>query len=443
MFKWKFIKLTSFQIILAGFLVLILTGTLLLSLPIASAQRIWTPFPSAFFTAASASCVTGLVVRDTATYWSVFGKCVIICLIQIGGLGVITMSTIITLLMGKRISLFQRSMLRDSISADQLGGIVRLTRFIVKGTIIFELSGAVLLYPVFLKEFGPVKGALLALFHSISAFCNAGFDLMGERAAFSSFTTLPDNVLLNIVFMLLIVIGGLGFLTWEDIKTNRQHFRKYRLQSRMILAVTGLLIFLPALWFFIFEFSGLPLKQRILYSMFQSVTTRTAGFNTYDQAALSSNGLLLTICLMLVGGAPGSTAGGMKITTLAVLLISAGSVFKRSPDVNFMGRRIPAYTVRSASGLLTLYLGLFISAGCLIAQIEGLPLGACLYETASAVGTVGLTTGITPDLGTASMMILALLMVIGRVGGLTMIFAAVPNAGRDMVRLPEEQINVG
>ncbi|MBR0130612.1 MAG: Trk family potassium uptake protein [Firmicutes bacterium] len=443
MFKWKFLKLNSFQIILAGFLVLILTGTLLLCLPIASAEGIATPFFSALFTACSASCVTGLVVLDTATYWSVFGKCVIICLIQIGGLGVITMSTVITIIMGRKISLFQRSMLRDSISADQLGGIVRLTRFIVKGTIIFELSGAVLLYPVFYREFGPLKAIPLALFHSISAFCNAGFDLMGERGAFSSFTTLPDNVLLNIVFMLLIVIGGLGFLTWSDIVANKGQVRKYRLQSRMILVVTVLLIFIPALWFFIFEFGDLPLKQRLLYSMFQSVTTRTAGFNTYDQAALSSQGMLLTICLMLVGGAPGSTAGGMKITTLAVLLIAARSVFKRSADVNFMGRRIPAFTVRSASGILTLYLTLFISAGCLIGQIEGLPLGACLYETASAIGTVGLTTGITPGLSTASGLILVFLMVIGRVGGLTMIFAAVPVSGSNMARLPEEPINVG
>ncbi|MCR4577903.1 MAG: Trk family potassium uptake protein [Clostridiales bacterium] len=444
MFKWKFLKLSSFQIILAGFLCLILLGACILALPVSSAAGQWTPFSKTLFTSCSAACVTGLVVLDTGSYWSVFGKCVILLLIQIGGLGVITISTAIMTIAGKRISLFQRSLLKDSISADQLGGILKLTRFIIKGTILFEGCGALLLLPLFLRDFGLVKGICFAVFHSISAFCNAGFDLLGaDRGQFSSFTSYSGSPLLNITFILLIVIGGLSFLTWDDAVKYRFNLRKYKLQSKIILITSAVLIVLPAIVFFAFEFHGETAGNRLLYSLFQSVTTRTAGFNTVDQATLSDPALLLTIILMLIGGSPGSTAGGMKTTTLAVLFISAFSVFRQKPDVNVMGRRISDHTVKTAGGILTIYTTLFLSAGAVISLIEGLPLKLCIYETASAIGTVGLTMGITPGLSTPSMVILMFLMVLGRVGGLTMIFAAVPNAARDGARLPAEQVNVG
>lgn len=415
----------------------------MLSLPVSSATGEFTPFSDALFTSVSATCVTGLVVRDTATYWSVFGQLVILILIQIGGMGVITIGLLLLRAMGRKIGLRQREMMKGSISAGSLGGIMHLAGFIIKGSLLIELAGALLLSPKFISEYGFLRGMYYSVFHSVSAFCNAGFDLMGIKTSFSSLTSYAGSVYVNVIIMLLIIIGGIGFLTWNDVKTNRHHISKYSLQSKIILFTSLTLIIVPAVLFFVFEFSNLPMKERILSSLFQSVTTRTAGFNTADLTAISQPGIFIMIILMLVGGSPGSTAGGMKTTTIAVLFLAAVAVFGRKKDVTGFKRRIPEDAIRSAGAILFMYIALFIGAALLISRIEGLPLVSCLFETGSAIGTVGLTLGITPSLSLASRLLLMILMFFGRVGGLTLIYAALPSEGASGSGLPLENINVG
>ena len=436
-------QLTASQIIIIGFALAILLGSVLLALPFSTKDGKGAPFPDALFTATSAVCVTGLVVHDTATYWSAFGQAVILLMIQIGGMGIVTLAVAVTTLSGKEISLRQRSTMQEAISAHQVGGIVRLTGFILKMTAVFEISGAIAMMPAFIPRFGVLKGIWYSLFHSISAFCNAGFDLMGVNAQYSSLTGFSGSPLINIAVMLLIVIGGAGFLTWEDIGTNKWRFRKYRMQSKVILVTSAALIMIPAALFFFFEFSSLPLGERTLASLFQSVTARTAGFNTVDLTLMSGAGLAIMTLLMLIGGSPGSTAGGMKTTTFAVMLSTALSVFRNRENTNFFGRRIGEEAVRQAASIFTMYLGLFLCGGCAISRIEGLPHGQCLFEAASAVGTVGLTLGITPTLGHLSRGILVLLMYFGRVGGLTVVFAALSNKPNPPATLPQEKITVG
>lgn len=435
-------RLTSAQIIILGFSGVILLGALLLTLPLSSREGTATFFGDALFTATSAVCVTGLVVRDTATYWSAFGQGVILFLIQIGGMGVITVAASFAILSGRKISLMQRNTMQEALSAPSLGGIVRLTGFAVKATLLFELLGAAAMAPVFCRDFG-AKGLWMALFHSVSAFCNAGFDLMGQSAPFSSLTDFAADPVVNVTIMALIVIGGIGFMTWDDVKTNRLHLRRYRMQSKVVLSATAALIILPAIYFFFLEFDGAPMRERVWLALFQSVTPRTAGFNTADLTALSEDGLALTILLMLVGGSPGSTAGGMKTTTMALLLANAAAVFRRREHAHFFGRRVDGEAVRSAATVAVLYLLLFLGGGLVMSRVEGLPLLTCLFETASAVGTVGLTLGITPSLGGVSRAILIGLMYVGRVGGLTLVFSALAGRQGDTARLPREKLTVG
>ena len=435
-------KLSSSQIILFGFAGVILVGTLLLLLPFATNSGEGAAFWDALFTSTSAVCVTGLIVQDTATYWSGFGQAVILLLIQIGGMGVITVAAAITMASGKKISLMQRSTMQDAISAPQVGGIVRFTGFILKGIFLFELLGALVLMTVFVPEYG-LKGIWLAVFHSISAFCNAGFDLMGTNSPFSSLTAYAAHPVVNITVMLLIVIGGIGFLTWQDIRQNGLHFNRYRMQSKVILATTGILLVLPTIYFFFFEFSAEPMGRRLLLSLFQAVTPRTAGFNTADLTALSETGQTLTIGLMLIGGSPGSTAGGMKTTTVAVLFACVVAIFRRRENGRFFGRRIADDTVKNAVTVFLMYITLFLIGGMIISRVENLPILTCLFETASAIGTVGLTLGITPGLHLISKLILICLMFLGRVGGLTLIFATLSATKNTLSRLPLEKITVG
>ena len=435
-------KLTSFQIIIIGFSGVIIFGTFLLMLPFSSRSGLATPFFEALFTSTSAVCVTGLIIHDTATYWSVFGQIVILLLIQIGGMGVITVAASFAMISGRKISLMQRSTMQEAISAPKVGGIVRLTGFIVRVTLVMELLCAAVMAPVFCRDFGK-KGLWMALFHSVSAFCNAGFDLLGVRTPFSSMTSYAANPVINFTIMFLIVVGGIGFLTWDDIRANRLHLRKYRMQSKVILCTTAFLVTVPAIYFYLFEFPSLAPGERVLSSLFQSVTPRTAGFNTVDLTALSEAGQSLTIVLMLIGGSPGSTAGGMKTTTIAVLFGAAVSTFFRKEHIHFFGRRIEDDVVKNAATILLMYLLLFFFGGLLISRIENLPMLTCLFETASAVGTVGLSLGITPALGFASRVILIILMFFGRVGGLTLIFAALSGKQKTQAKLPREKITVG
>ncbi len=380
-----FRRFTSFQIIILGFAGVIVAGALLLTLPAASAAGAATPFTDALFTSTSAVCVTGLVVRDSGSYWSPFGQSLILLLIQIGGLGVITMSATFLMLAGRNISLKERSAMQDALSAPSVGGIVR--------------------YPSLPASIGaPV-------------------------------------VTITVIFLL--VVGGLGFLTWDDIRTHRWRLSRYRMQSKVILATTAILLLFPAVLFFFTEYSAFPLQERILASLFQSATPRTAGFNTTDLAAMSDVSRAVMILLMLVGGAPGSTAGGMKVTTLAVLAANVHSIFRQQESPQLFHRRVDSRIVKSASAVLLLYLTLFLTGGCIISAAEDLPLAVCLYETASAIGTVGLTLGITPQLGQLSHWILILLMFWGRVGGLTLIYAAFAGHNRYHAVYPKENITIG
>lgn len=434
---------TSFQVIILGFFSVILLGSLLLMLPFSTRDGQGASFADGLFTATSAVCVTGLIVRDTATYWSEFGQAIILTLIQIGGMGVVTIAVAIAVASGRKIGLMQRSTMQEAISAHQVGGIVRLTKFILKTSISIELLGALLLAPVFCKDFGIFKGLWYSVFHSISAFCNAGFDLIGVREPFSSLTSYASNPIVNFTIMALIITGGLGFVTWADIKKNKVHFRKYNMQSKVILTVTAGLLIFPAIYFFFCEFSNLPIGERILSSLFQSVTPRTAGFNTVDLTLLTETGLMIMIILMLIGGSPGSTAGGMKTTTVAVLFSSALAVFRKQDSAHFFSRRIPDNAVKNAATILMMYLTLFLGGGMVISYIEEVSLMSALFETSSAIGTVGLSLGLTPSLGMVSKSILILLMFFGRVGGLTLIFAALSERNNFGSRYPQEKITVG
>lgn len=434
---------SPFRVIILGFLLVILVGSFLLALPVSTREGAATPFLDALFTSTSAVCVTGLVIHDTATHWSDFGQFVLILLIQIGGLGVVTVAGAFTILSGRRIGLMQRSTMQEAIAAPNVGGIVRLTEFILKTALTVELLGAMLLFPVFYQQFGPIKGAWYALFHSVSAFCNAGFDLMGIKTPFSSLTEYAHQPVVSVVIVLLIVVGGIGFLTWEDIRTNGLHLHRYRMQSKVILTVTGILILLPSVCFFLFEFTDGSVGERLLLSLFQAVTPRTAGFNTADLTAMSQSGQALMILLMLVGGSPGSTAGGMKTTTLAVLLAGAFAVFRRRENPHFFHRRVPNEAVAQAATIMMMYLALFFTGGLIISRLENLPVLTCLFETASAIGTVGLSLGATPQLGWISHLILIALMFFGRMGGLTLIFAALSKTQSSSARLPQERITVG
>lgn len=444
----KKLHFSSPQMIIFGFILVNLMGCLLLMLPSSTVEKVGTSFSDALFTSTSAICVTGLVIHDTASYWSMQGQLIIMVLIQIGGMGVITAASAIAILSGRKIGLMQRSTMQESISATQVGGIVRLTGFILRAMLAIELLGAIFMAPVFCEEFGMKKGVWYAVFHSVSAFCNAGFDLMGVNQPFSSLTGFNGNTTINLAIIALIVIGGIGFLTWDDIWHHRLHFHKYRLQSKVILTVTILLILLPALYFYFYEFgraewTDLSEKERILASAFQSVTPRTAGFNTVDLNRMSEPSQLIMILLMLIGGSPGSTAGGFKTTTLAVLFLTSFAVFFRKEDVQCFGRRIPSETVKNAATILFLYMSLFLLGGVVISCVDQVPLMGALFETSSAIGTVGLSLGLTPQLSLFSHMILILLMFWGRVGGLTLIFAVVSGHRFTKSKLPQEKITIG
>ena len=442
--KRKVLKqFSSARIILFGFIIMIFLGASILSLPISSRSREFTPFIDALFTATSASCVTGLIVYDTATHWSVFGKIIIIAMIQCGGLGVVTMLTVFTQVTGKKIGLRDRATLQSALSAPQIGGIIRLTSFIFKATIIIEMIGALLMFPSFMKDFGITKGIYYSVFHSISAFCNAGFDLMGDVSKFSSLTKYQSDIMINITIMLLILIGGLGFLIWRDVVNYKFDFKRYSTQTKIVFLMSTVLVVFPSVLFFFTEFSTLNIKTRVLSSVFQAVTPRTAGFNTIDYTKFSDNGIAMTIILMLIGGGSGSTAGGIKMTTIFILVATMCSVLKQDKEVAVFKKRIEPDIIKNAVAVFALDIFLFIVGSMIISGIEGFSLKETMFECASAVATVGLTLGITPHLGIISKILLICMMYIGRVGGITLIFAAVNPKNNGNARYPKEQVAVG
>lgn len=427
----------------------ILIGTLLLALPISTKGPGGTPVSDCFFTATSATCVTGLIRYDTYTHWTIFGQLTILSMIQIGGIGFITVAILVLILAKRKIGLGQRSLMQNSISAPHLGGIVKMTKFIAMGTFAVEALGALLLAFSFVPRFGWVKGLYFSFFHSVSAFCNAGFDLFGGTSGeFSSLMGFRGDWYVNLIIMSLIFVGGLGFFVWHDVLEHGIRFKKLCLQSKMVLSISIALVVLGAAVLFCLEggtgaAENLPFHEKVLGSLFQSVTARTAGFNTLDLAAMTDAGIFVMICLMFVGGSTGSTAGGIKTTTFWVLCTSIFTTFRRKKNVEAFGRRLEENITRTASCVFMTYLLLTTAAAVIISAAEKLPLLDTLFEAVSAMATVGLTVGITPELGLLSKMLLAFLMLCGRVGSVTMLLAFSSEKRVLNSKLPLEKIQIG
>jgi trk system potassium uptake protein TrkH len=430
-----------------SFLIVILVGSVLLSFPFSSKEGVWTPYLDALFTSTSATCVTGLVVYDTYTYWSPIGQLVILLMIQIGGIGLMTIISMFAIFTKKKIGLHERMILMQSSGNMRISGIVKLVRRIIIGTCIFEGVGTIILAFRFIPRMGLWEGLYNGVFHSISAFCNAGFDIMGKYQKFSSFTGYETDAVVSITLIMLIVIGGIGFLVWNDILKFKWKLREYSLHSKIVLVTTPALILIGCVGYYLFEFNGnlssLSVPKKILSSAFMSVTTRTAGFNTMDVSALSESGNILTMVLMFIGGSPGSTAGGIKTTTLAILILAAISMSKGRCDVTVFKKRLEESLVKQASVITFIYIGGILLATMMICWYEKMSATTVMFETISAAGTVGLSTGITPDLGAFSRIILIVLMYGGRIGGLSLLLVFSEKKTEAPLKRPSEKIMIG
>ena len=436
---------TNVEILALGFAIVILVGTFLLLLPISSNH---TDFLDALFTATSATCVTGLVVYDTATHWTLFGQIVILILIQIGGLGFITIGVFLATYLKKKISLRQRGLIEESVSSLKLAGGVKLVKHIIKGTFLFEGIGAVILSLVFIEDFGLLKGIYLGIFHSVSAFCNAGFDLLGIIEPYGSLTPYASNIVVNITIMILIIIGGLGFVVWQDLYEKKLHFRNYLLQTKIVLITSFIFIFGGAFLFYIFEYqhalASLSSEEAILASFFQSITCRTAGFNTIDVSHIKPATSLLMMLMMFVGGSPGSTAGGIKTTTFAVLIIFVYSTMTNKSEANAFNRRFDSKTIKKACSVFLInFIFIIISSFIIFNDQPHLPMQDTFFEIFSALGTVGISTGITRVLSMTSKITIILLMYCGRVGSLTLALSLSKKKKISNCKNPVEKISIG
>lgn len=440
-------QLSGMQLIATGFFLIILIGTLLLMLPFASRTGESTSFLTALFTATSATCVTGLIVVDTFSHWSLFGQLILLTLIQIGGLGFITIGATVSMLLRKKIGLKERGLIRESLNVIELRGMVRLTKRIIFGTLFFELTGALILSLCFIPKIGFLQGIYYGIFHSVSAFCNAGFDLMGRYTPFSSLTAWYDQPVVMITVMLLVLIGGIGFIVWNDLYEHRLHFRKYALHTKIVLTSTIVLVFGGALIFYLIEyndlFADMSTKGTILSAFFCSVTPRTAGFNTIDVGAMTDGSKLLTIILMFIGGAPGSTAGGVKVTTVVVLLVYLKANLTRTVGYNVFGRRLEDDALHKAAAVFCTNLFLAMTAALIICGVQNFNGIDALLEVFSAISTVGMSAGLTTQLNSLSRMIIILLMYLGRVGSLSFAMSFTDKKKIAHVMQPAEKINIG
>lgn len=440
-------RLSKVQTIALGFFLIIVIGTILLMLPIASRDGHSAGFLNALFTSTSSTCVTGLVVVDTYTNWTLFGQVVILSLIQIGGLGFITIGMFFSIFLKRKIGLKERNLIQESVNTLQIGGMVRLVKKIVCYTIVFEGVGAVLLMIRFIPRFGWLKGIWYGIFHSISAFCNAGFDLMGQFEPYSSLTMYYDDILVNVVIMALIIIGGIGFIVWDDISKNKWHVKKYMLHTKIVLFVTAVLILGGAICFYLFEKNnlliGMDTKGQVLSSLFGSVTPRTAGFNTTDTAAYTEATRMLTIILMFIGGSPGSTAGGIKTTTIMVILLYIWSNLRNKKGLNIFGRRLDEDAIKKAATVFFINLILATVCATIMCALETVPLSDIMMEVFSAIGTVGISTGITRDITEVSKYILIVLMYCGRIGSMSFALSFTEKKRSNPVQLPAEKITIG
>ncbi len=435
------------RLIAFGFAMIILTGTLLLTLPFANKSGHGNMLNS-LFTATSATCVTGLVVADTYQNWTTFGQLVILCMIQVGGLGFMTIGAYISVILKKRIGLQEREQLQESVNTLEIAGVVRLVKKIVQGALCIELLGAVLLSFRFIPRFGVVKGIYYSLFHAVSAFCNGGFDLMGTEEAYSSLVAYEGDILVNLVIVALILVGGIGFIVWDDVARNKWHFKRYLLHSKIVLTVTFLLTVIGTVLFLLAEnnaaFAGMSPLEKVLGALFSAVTPRTAGFNSVDTAALSNSGKLITMVMMFIGGSPGSTAGGVKTTSVVVLLFYAGAMVLNKEDINLFGRRLTDEVVKKANAVVIINATLTIVATVIIMALQPLlNFEDVLFEVLSAIGTVGMTVGITRDLDIIARVILIVLMYCGRLGSLSFALVFAQKNTSAPMRQPQEKIIVG
>lgn len=440
------------QVMVIGFGMVILFGALILNLPIVAKNGESIGFLNALFTATSAVCVTGLIVVDTATYWNQFGQIVIITLIQIGGLGFMTMATMFSLLIGKKINLRERLLIQESLNQKDLSGLVKLTRYIIMMTFTIEAIGALLLSIVFIPEFGLLKGIWFSIFHSISAFCNAGFDLMGTiTGEYSSITYFVDNILINLVVATLIILGGIGFPVILDVINNRK-YSKLNIHSKLVINTSAILVVIGFIFIFVVEFSNkmslgeLTMKEKILSSFFQSVTLRTAGYTTIDLTTLKESTLFLMVILMLMGASPASTGGGLKTTTIATLYLTVKSFILGKEDIEVYQRRLSDETVKKSLGIF--FIGVFIALfGTLTLTIvsPGFTLLESSFEVISAFATVGLSLGGSPSLTSLGKLLIIILMFLGRVGSLTIFIALLSKSNKlkSKIRYAEGKIIVG
>lgn len=451
--RWNTLRVTA-----AGFLGVILLGAVLLYLPVSNTRPI--AFTDALFTAATSVCVTGLVTVVPASQFTLFGKIVLLLLIQIGGLGVIACGTLFLFLLNKKITIQERVVLKEAYGADRLGGIVRLVRRVILGTFAVEGAGAVLYAFQFIPEYGLVRGTGYSIFHAVSAFCNAGIDILGS----SSLSGYVTNPIINLTTILLIILSGIGFTVWFDVIENNRRlvrgevpkrwwFTRLRLQSKLAIIMTVFLILAGTAFVFLAEYGNpdtigdLGLGQKLMASMFQSVTTRTAGFCTVSQEALHTESKLFCAILMFIGGSPGGTAGGVKTTTFAMLFLACLTFVRGGNDTECMGKKITVANFRTGFAVVMVAFAVFIigTVAILFLEPDSILLENVIYETASAVGTVGLTADLTPRLCRASQYVLMVMMYIGRLGPLTLaLMFAGKTHPRDRIRsLPEEQIMVG
>ena len=441
------IKLTPTQVLALGFATIILIGTLLLMLPVATKSGERTDFLTALFTATSATCVTGLVVVDTKTYWSVFGQIVIMLLIQVGGLGIMTMSTLFALILGRKITFKERLVMQEAFNTNSLGGIVRFAKYILMVSFLFESIGAIILTLRFLPQMGLKKAMYYGFFHSISAFNNAGFDLMGN---FRSLTGYVSDWVVNLVIMGLIIFGGLGFYVLLDICEHR-HFSKLTLHSKVVITITLFLIAGGALLIFLFEYNNpktlkpLDFPTKILAALFQAVTPRTAGFNTLSLSDMTIASKFLTIILMFIGASPAGTGGGIKTTTFAVILYTVLSVIKGEEETVLYKRTISRNIVYKAVAISFISVFIIFSVTMVLSITETSNFLTILYETISAFGTVGLSLGLTLELTTVGRIVIIFTMYTGRVGPLTLALALAKRQRRPkpIIKYAEEKIMVG
>ena len=447
-------KLTVWQFLALGYLVVIVAGSLLLMLPFATRDGQSTSYVNALFTATSATCVTGLAPYDTNIHWTLFGQIVILFLIQTGGLGFMTFVSILFNAIGRNLGLYKRKALMLSEGADRLSDVRRLVRRIALGTTVVESAGALLLCIRFIPDFGVGKGIYYSVWHSISAFCNAGFDLMGGVFAdeqFVSLTRYATDPLVSLTIAFLIIVGGLGFCVWSDIIDAKCNVKKFRLYTKVVLLVNTLFLVVSTVLFFFFErsnptYENFTLGEKWLVSFFNATTPRTAGFNTVDLTSLSDSGYLLTVILMFVGGSSGSTAGGIKINTLAVIVMGMVAVFRGRRDIDIGKKRIDFSLVSQALAVFVSCLILVITATLIICVIEPdeiAPFRSVLFEVVSALGTVGLSLSLTPVLSTASKCILILLMYAGRVGILTLALALGESRKASEIKKPLDTLLIG